>query len=489
MRPPRSADPSALGWVLPGGSASFPQLEVAFRVDHVFDPHDHITAEDPSEAGFVDSVILGIGRDTRTVSCESGADLLGMRVLDPGRPELIKLAVPHRVGVVPRDGAHRAEVLRGLTEGFRAKTRIGHGQSFYPPWCPKRARASEAARILRMSNLYEHPPAHIPRHPTIRRPPVQRSALRWPSMSAVSPPAVQRVIDNYVAEIPAAHWTAIEPFVRDSVTSVGLQTRGVARNYLASTAKFAHWLWQTAAADLDPAAAFRPALVRRFVHEVMSARAETYQQQTAQRLNTLVAHFTAATPDRQTRKNPASVRPYVSRDLITFRSSAARRTNVERRMNAHVLLALGAGAGLRAEEIALARISDITIDGDDLLVSVRGKHPRTVPLRVEWRRALTTGINGREPGEWLFTGYRLPEYPARVIHQFGIDAPDEPTPSATRLRATWIVRHLNAGLRLDILLELAGLASPTSLAPYVRAMTPDDMVEVRHLISGAEPTR
>ncbi|TDW30346.1 tyrosine-type recombinase/integrase [Cryobacterium psychrophilum] len=308
-------------------------------------------------------------------------------------------------------------------------------------------------------------------------------------MTPVSPPAVQRVIDNYVAVMPAAHWTAIESFVRDSVTSLGFQTRGVARNYLAATAKFAHWLWQTAAANLDPAAAFRPALVRRFVHEIMSARAETYQQQTAQRLNTLVAHFTAATPDRQTRKNPASVRPYASRDLITFRSSAARRTNVERRMNAHVLLALGAGAGMRAEEIALARISDVTTDGDELLVSVRGHRARTVPLRVEWRHALTTGINGREPGEWLFAGYRLPEYPARVIHQFGIDAPDEPTPSATRLRATWLVGHLNAGLRLDILLELAGLTSPTSLAPYMRAMTPYDMVDVRHLISGAEPAR
>jgi integrase len=307
-------------------------------------------------------------------------------------------------------------------------------------------------------------------------------------MNSVSPPTVQRVIDNYVAVMPAAHWTAIESFVRDSVTSLGLQTRGVARNYLAATAKFARWLWQTAAANLDPAAAFRPALIRRFVHEVMPALAETYQQQTAQRLNTLVAHFTAATPDRQTRKNPASAHPYASQDLITFRSSAARRTNVERRMNAHVLLALGAGAGMRAEEIALARISDVTVDGDDLLVSVRGRHPRTVPLRTEWRRALMAGINGREPNEWLFAGYRLPEYPARVIHQFGIDTPDEPTPSASRLRATWLVGHLNAGLRLDILLRLAGLSTATSLAPYVQAMTPGNENDLRHLITGAEPT-
>ncbi|TFC86909.1 hypothetical protein E3T24_05890 [Cryobacterium sp. TmT2-59] len=489
MRSPRRAEPSALGRALPGGSAPFPQLEVTFRIDHVLDPHDHVTSKYPSQARFVESVLSGIGRYGRTIRRKGGTDLLGMRVLKFGGPQLIKRTLRHPMRAVPGHGTGCTEVRRRLAGSSRAKTRIGHGHLCYLVRCPKRACIGEMAGILRMSNLYEHPPEHFPRHPTIRRSPVRRSALRRPGMSAVSPPAVQRVIDNYVAKIPAAHWTEIETFVRASVTSLGLQTRGVARNYLAATAKFAHWLWQTAAANLDPAAAFRPALIRRFVHEVMPARAETYQQQTAQRLNTLVAHFTAATPDRQTRKNPASAHPYASRDLITFRSSAARRTNVERRMNAHVLLALGAGAGMRAEEIALARISDVTTDGDELLVSVRGNHPRTVPLRVEWRRALATGINGREPGEWLFAGYRLPEYPARVIHQFGIDAPDEPTPSATRLRATWIVRHLNAGLRLDILLELAGLATPTSLAPYVQAMTPYDMVDVRHLISGAEPTR
>lgn len=308
-------------------------------------------------------------------------------------------------------------------------------------------------------------------------------------MNAPTPPTVQRVIDNYVADVPAAHWSIMEAFVRDSVTSLGLRTPGVARHYLAATAKFAHWAWQTAGAELNPQVVLRPNLVRRFMHDVMRDHSETYRYHTAQRLNVLVAHFTGTTPDSLARKNPVSVHPYTDRDLITFRSSAARRTNIERRMNAHILLALGAGAGMRAEEIALARISDITTDGDDLLVSVRGKHPRTVPLRAEWRRALTTGINNREPGDWLFAGYRLPEYPARVIHQFGIDDPNEPTPAANRLRATWIVGQLNAGLRLDVLLELAGLTSPTSLAPYVLAMTPYDMVDVRHLITGAEPTR
>lgn len=344
------------------------------------------------------------------------------------------------------------------------------------------------ARILRMSIWYEHPPAHIPHHTTIPQHPAHLSALHGPGMSAVSPPGVQRVIDNYVAEIPAAHWAETEAFVRNSVTGLGLQTRGVARNYLAATSKFAQWLWQTAAADLDPAVAFRPSLVRRFVCEVMPDHGETYRQQTAQRLNTLVAHFTTTTPDRQTRKDPASVRPYASRELVIFRSSAARRTNVDRRANAHVLLALGAGAGLRAEEIALSRVSDVTADGEDLLVSVHGRHPRTVPLRVGWRRTLVTGINDRAPGDWLFSGYRLPEYPARVIHQFGIDVPEEPTPSATRLRATWLVGQLNAGLRLDTLLQLAGLTSPTSLAPYVRAMTQENQTCLRRLITGAVVT-
>ena len=308
-------------------------------------------------------------------------------------------------------------------------------------------------------------------------------------MTATSPPAVARVIDGYVADVPEAHWAAIGTFVRDSVTDLAPQTAGVARNYLAATAKFAHWLWQTVGATLDPQSVFRPALINRFMQEVMSAHSSTYQYQTTQRLNILAAHFTKTVPARLNLKDPRAVSTYTDRDLISFRSSAARRNNPARRSNAHVLLALGAGAGLRAEEIATARVGDISIDADGMTVAVHGKQPRLVPLHRQWVNTLTLSLTDRPAQEFAFSGYRPPGYPARVIHQLGIDDPDEQTPSTTRLRATWIVLQLNAGVPLDLLLNIAGLNTPTSLAPYVRVMDRHDLVDYRDIIAGHENAR
>jgi integrase len=308
-------------------------------------------------------------------------------------------------------------------------------------------------------------------------------------MNALAPAVVQRLIDNYVAEVPAAHWSEIESFVRDSVTSFGPQTTGVARNYLAATAKFGHWAWQRTGADLDPQIVFRPAMVGRFIHVVMRDHSPSYRYHTAQRLNLMVAHFTGTTPARQHLAEPHPARPYAPSELIEFRSSAVRRNNPERRRNANMLLGLGAGAGLRAEEIANTRVGDITTDPHGLLVTVRGAHPRTVPVHADWVTILTAPVSGRPNEDFAITGYRLPGYAARVVHQLGIDDPDEPTPSATRLRATWLVGQLNAGVPLDLLLHLAGLTSPTSLTAYLRAITTHHLADYRYLVTGQENDR
>ena len=170
---------------------------------------------------------------------------------------------------------------------------------------------------------------------------------------------------------------------------------------------------------------------------------------------------------------------------MEFRSSAVRRSTEARRRNAHVLLALGAGAGLRAEEIALAKVGDVFIEAGDLAVGVRGRHPRRVPVRTEWCEALSTGLGERDGEEWAFTGYRIPQYPARVIHQFRLDDRTESTPQATRLRARWIVQLLQAGVPINLVLSLTGLAAIVSRVPYVKALPAADCTTFRAAITGA----
>jgi hypothetical protein len=136
MRSPPRADPSALTRGRTGDGASFPQFEVAFRVDHVFKPHDHITSKDPTQPGYIDSVLLGIGRDGRTIHCECGTDLLRMRVLEFGRAQLIKRALCHPVGALPlHDGSQEARGRkRGLVTGAHTTgwgALIGHASAIW----------------------------------------------------------------------------------------------------------------------------------------------------------------------------------------------------------------------------------------------------------------------------------------------------------------------------------------------------------------------
>jgi integrase len=301
-------------------------------------------------------------------------------------------------------------------------------------------------------------------------------------------PAVQRRIDNYRFDEAGDSWPKLREFVCDTVTSLNLRTAAVASQYLCATAKFTFWAWQNHGVELDAEELFRLDLVAMFNEQKMRGLSDTYRAGTARRLARLVAHTSGVAPTREKRTSHIAA-TYTETQLMHHRGNALAHTTASRRANAQLILGLGAGAGLRPEEIALARVGDIHLDGPHTTITVQGKHPRQVPMKNRWVPALLAGLGDRAPDDWAFTGYRLPEYPARVIHQFGIDTPAVPTPSATRLRATWIVGLLNEGLPVDLILELSGLATVVSLDSFVRAMNPHPTDQHLVAVTGTELTR
>ena len=294
---------------------------------------------------------------------------------------------------------------------------------------------------------------------------------------------VARAIEGYTPVMAQDHWATIADFVRATVRSSSPKTVSVARAYLAASAQFVYWTWQTAGLDIG-AGMFTHHNVARFINQTLSSKSDWYQYHTAQRLNRLVTHLTGKKTSQLNGPESRAAHPYSRADLIEFRSSAARRSNQARRMNARVLLGLGTGAGLRAAEIALARVGDVFTDDRNLVVSVRGRHPRLVPVRTEWDETLRAGLSDRPNEDWAFTGYRIPQYPARVIHQFHLDDRTESTPQPTRLRATWLVQLLQTGAPINVVLTLAGLADVVSLNRYVRALPLTSPDEFRDAITG-----
>ncbi|MHB1775732.1 MAG: hypothetical protein ACYCU7_07080 [Acidimicrobiales bacterium] len=77
------------------------------------------------------------------------------------------------------------------------------------------------------------------------------------------------------------------------------------------------------------------------------------------------------------------------------------------------------------------------------------------------RRSVTTGLLGRVEG-----GADLPQL--------------EPA----RLRSTWIATHLRAGVRIDVLMEAAGLSGPATLADLARYLDASDPATANALLRG-----
>lgn len=156
-----------------------------------------------------------------------------------------------------------------------------------------------------------------------------------------------------------------------------------------------------------------------------------------------------------------------------------------------VLLCLGLGAGLSTAEILGVTGTDVTGRADrDVLVRVREGRPRTVRVRTRYA-ALLLGLAEAAGHDHLYR----PDAPGRggknAVSNLVATAREDgdarlPVLTPQRMRATWLVRHLDAGVRVDALLAAAGLDSLAHLTRYLPALRPLPAPEVTALLRGAD---
>jgi len=163
-------------------------------------------------------------------------------------------------------------------------------------------------------------------------------------------------------------------------------------------------------------------------------------------------------PSRQDRH-----KPYSDDELFGMLSWARAQPTLDRRRNAHALIALSVGAGLTAGEIIGLRAGDIDRRGSRVTIEVHGSRPRRIPVRSDY--ALIVPSAPSDPACYFFRPQRTREYP-NAITNFTHRAPD-PHPQVQRLRATWIVTMLNSGAPIAVILQAAGLDHPGALAAFL----------------------
>jgi integrase len=212
---------------------------------------------------------------------------------------------------------------------------------------------------------------------------------------------------------------------------------------------------------------FAPAVIEYYCDVGCRALSVTARAHRRAVLRRIAGYGRALRPPSAPQKASLAGAPYDAGEFIALISWARSFVTATSRRDAHSLLALGFGAGLSASEIIALRHSDVLSRASGADIIVRGPSARVVPVLRAYQ-ALLPASNG-DRNLFAFRAARHGEY-VNAITNFTRRVPG-PRPVVQRMRATWIVHHLEASTPLDVLLDAAGLATPAALTrflPFVR---------------------
>ena len=173
------------------------------------------------------------------------------------------------------------------------------------------------------------------------------------------------------------------------------------------------------------------------------------------------------TPDAVGR--PPACRPYDPDEEALLRFAAGL-PGVDDPATSLWVAAASCGAGMRGPEISAAETGDLTeIEADRLVINVRGRDSRIVPIRAYWtdtaRQAVRFANERANPGPRFITP-KDRNAAARAAHRVSIG---DASLSLRRARATWLTAHLTAGTPLPVLRAVAGPLSTATLDDLLAA--------------------
>ena len=173
------------------------------------------------------------------------------------------------------------------------------------------------------------------------------------------------------------------------------------------------------------------------------------------------------TPDAVGR--PPACAPYNAAEEALL-MVAARLPGVDDPAAALWVAAASCGAGMRGPEIGAAEIGDLTEVGEGrLVVQVRGRDSRLVPIRACWTDAARQAVQlvkERPEACPRFICSRDRNAAARAANRVNFG---DTSLSLRRARATWLTAHLEAGTPLPVLREVAGPLSAATLDDLLAA--------------------
>lgn len=269
----------------------------------------------------------------------------------------------------------------------------------------------------------------------------------------------ENLLDTYQPLLPPDTWTRIREFVVGNVRfrwAPGRTPEGVKLG-LGTLTGFADWVLSTGVGELD-SSVLLPGVIDAYaafrLREVAGAVAERERKM----LRT-IAGISNTREERVTSTSASPSKPYTREEQGEIRRWTDWQATEARRLDCLAIATLGLGCGLTAAEMMEARARDIIFLEDGLLGV--GTNGREIPVRVGWHDELARLAQEVEAGEHLI-GRGVSTRNARGLYSLMVEL-GEFVPSARRMRATWLLAHMDYGTPVPNLLEAAGLESPDVL--------------------------
>lgn len=285
-------------------------------------------------------------------------------------------------------------------------------------------------------------------------------------------------------------WPRIAEFVKDACSIAAPQTAYSAKLLITITTAFVTWAVVERGLPLQTDVIFSRQVIDVYATEENSGRSEgtrrNYRSMLLRISEVLLPteQGTAMTP--LSRKGVAH--PYSPNEMANFRFWALGQKTEAKRRKAMLMLILAAGAALRPVEVIDVTPEDILVDENGVFINVRGgTHPRFVPLLAEWEDWCVALLEDADPDIPLwgppnrsdggnlfssFTQYTIGEHPR-----------------SERLRSTWIVGRLQAGVSVKELFRALGFEKFENLPRYLAFVQEMDVAAYRAAIrnsGGAE---
>ncbi|MFF7291632.1 hypothetical protein ACFY9N_03775 [Microbacterium sp. NPDC008134] len=266
-------------------------------------------------------------------------------------------------------------------------------------------------------------------------------------------------INNYTPMFLEPHvWTDMAGFIRDTVHrqySEGRKLRDTERA-LSTLTSFAEWVLITGVTSVDEAA-----LNERVINSYTSHRKSEVEAPVAERERKLMRTLAglANTVEKRTVATTATPStPYSLVEQEEIRYWAHWQQTDYRTRNATAIATLALGCGLTTAEMARVREQDVVELADGMLGVQLAD--RTIPVLAAWNDELASTLTGT-PSQYLVSPKSEMRDKPAMTSTLQICGPGSPSPQ--RMRATWLLAHVDASTNVFALMAAAGLSAPDFL--------------------------